>query len=527
MTAKTVTTTVAVSRSREDVPPSQFHVPEATSSSSSSSSSQEHRAKFSKFKKVLTTAQLSVVNFTTSACNGMVVVALPAMTVDLHLPKSLAFWPASTQGLATASSLLLMASVADAIGPKWVDICGCLLCGFTMVGAGLIRTGEQLLAMRALSGVGLAMHLCSSVSILTKILDRGRPRNLAFASLGLSQVLGFSFGLVTGGIFVDSLGWRAGWYIYAGVTMLFTFPSLWTVPGSKEKGTPRQRIKNLTTTVDWVGAILGSTFMASLCYFLAVLSTDVERIHNADAIVCLCLAAVSCICFIFWMHIQVKAQRPALIPNSLWRNHAFSTICATVALSYANMGSMELFASLFFQEVQQLSALEASIRLLPSFIVAAFLNVGVGMFVHKVPVIWLVVGSSLLCALAPLLMAVIQPEWTYWANAFVAQLFQPISADILSTIGLIIITDSFPDDTQALAGAVFNTAGQFGTAFGLAVLQVVSQQVSMRHDDLGKVNSIMEGYRASFWTMVGFMVLCAALGGAGMRRVGKVGLKRD
>lgn len=149
------------------------------------------------------------------------------------------------------------------------------------------------------------------------------------------------------------------------------------------------------------------------------------------------------------------------------------------------------------------------------------------MFVHKVPVIWLVVGSSLLCALAPLLMAVIQPEWTYWANAFVAQLFQPISADILSTIGLIIITDSFPDDTQALAGAVFNTAGQFGTAFGLAVLQVVSQQVSIRHDDLDKVNSIMEGYRASFWTMVGFMVLCAVLGGAGMRRVGKIGLKRD
>lgn len=182
-----------------------------------------------------------------------------------------------------------------------------------------------------------------------------------------------------------------------------------------------------------------------------------------------------------------------------------------------------------FQQVQHLSALQSSLRILPSLIVGALLNLGTGFVVHKFPVMWLVVVSSVLCAGSPSLMAVIQPEWTYWANAFVAQLLQPVSVDILFTVGLIVITDSFPEDTQALAGAVFNTAGQFGMAFGLSVLQVISQQVEkgQGHSGLSGVQALLEGYRASFWAMFGFMLLCAVLGAAGLRKTGKVGMKRD
>lgn len=150
-----------------------------------------------------------------------------------------------------------------------------------------------------------------------------------------------------------------------------------------------------------------------------------------------------------------------------------------------------------------------------------------GLFVHKVPAIWIVTITSILCAGSPLLMAVIDPSWTYWANAFVAQVLQPISCDALFTVGLIIITDVFPEDTQALAGAVFNTAAQFGSALGLAVLQVTSTMVTKKHSDLDEVDALMKGYRASFWTMFAFMVLCIAIGLFGLRRTGRIGLKRD
>lgn len=172
-------------------------------------------------------------------------------------------------------------------------------------------------------------------------------------------------------------------------------------------------------------------------------------------------------------------------------------------------------------------ALQASIRILPSLIVGVAMNLVMGFFVHRVPAIWIVVVTSILCAGSPLLMAVIQPSWTYWANAFVAQMLQPLSADALFTVGLIVVTDTFPEDTQALAGAVFNTAAQFGSALGLAILQVISTTVTKEQHGENETKALMEGYRASFWTMFAFMILCAAIGVVGLRKTGRVGLKRD
>lgn len=179
-----------------------------------------------------------------------------------------------------------------------------------------------------------------------------------------------------------------------------------------------------------------------------------------------------------------------------------------------------------FQEVQYLSALQASIRILPSLVIGVLLNLVIGAIVHRVSAVWIVSISSILCAGSPLLMAVIQPSWPYWGNAFVAQLLQPVSFNALFTIGLIVITNVFPSNTQALAGAVYNTSAQFGSALGMAILQVIST-ITTDQSDEKEAEALMAGYRASFWTMFGFMVLCTAVGFWGLRKAGKVGLKQD
>lgn len=174
-----------------------------------------------------------------------------------------------------------------------------------------------------------------------------------------------------------------------------------------------------------------------------------------------------------------------------------------------------------------MSALQAGIRILPSLVVGIILNFATGLFVDRVPARLIVTLSSVLSAIAPLLMAVIQPSWTYWANAFVAQILCPVSADILFTVGLIIISDVFPDDMQALAGAVFNTSSQFGQALCLAVMQIISTHVTKDRGGDEQSWAVMEGLRASFWAMFAFMMLCGGLGLLGLRNTGRIGLKRD
>lgn len=97
-----------------------------------------------------------------------------------------------------------------------------------------------------------------------------------------------------------------------------------------------------------------------------------------------------------------------------------------------------------------------------------------GLLVHRFPARVFVITSSFLCALSPLMMALVPPSWEYWYLEFWAQIFAPLSLDVLYTIGLIIVSTSFPKETQALAGAVFSTVGTFGHSFGIGICQLVA-----------------------------------------------------
>ena len=112
---------------------------------------------------------------------------------------------------------------------------------------------------------------------------------------------------------------------------------------------------------------------------------------------------------------------------------------------------------------------------------------------------------------------------------FVPQLLSPLSVDILFTVGILIVSDVFAANTQALAGPVFNTLAQLGTSIGLTTMSVISISVTSDSDKKNKSSpaALMEGYRASFWTLFAWMVTACVVGGFGLRKLGKIGEKRD
>ncbi|KAI3570814.1 major facilitator superfamily domain-containing protein [Fusarium oxysporum f. sp. albedinis] len=421
-------------------------------------------------RRVTAITYLCGMNLTSSASNGLIVIGLPRLTKDLKLPPSLAFWPSSVQGLTTASTLLLTGAIADVLGPRPVNLSGCILNCIFILTCGLVKNGEQLVVLRALQGIATALHLSSSVALVTQVQPQGRERNVAFACLGLSQLLGFSSSLVVGGILIDTLGWRSG----------------------------------------------------------CLISTGIDQVRSPLALVPLSLSMVATALFVYWMHSRVKRNRVALIPNGLWKNLSFTSICITVALSFAVLNSLDLVTSLYFQEIEHLSALEAAIRMLPSTVVGLALNITTGLVVHKIRANWLVAFASLISAGSPLLMAVIQPDWPYWKCAFPAQILMPFSIDVLFTIGLIIITEVFTEEQHAVAGAVFNTAAQLGNTMGLALMQVISTWVTKQQETAKPfTKALMEGYRATFWAMLALLLVCSIVGAIGLRRAGKVGLRHS
>jgi hypothetical protein len=82
-----------------------------------------------------------------------------------------------------------------------------------------------------------------------------------------------------------------------------------------------------------------------------------------------------------------------------------------------------------FQEVQNLSAFEAAIRFMPNVIIGIVLNLATGLLVHRLRANWLVLVTTVLSAGSPLLLAIIDPKWSWWYCAFWAVLLAPLSAD--------------------------------------------------------------------------------------------------
>jgi nitrate/nitrite transporter NarK len=184
------------------------------------------------------------------------------------------------------------------------------------------------------------------------------------------------------------------------------------------------------------------------------------------------------------------------------------------------------FQTLFFQSVQHLSALQTSIRFLPVVVTGAATNFLTGWLVKKVRADILVLGSASITAVAPLLMAIIKPEWSYWKCAFFATACLPVCVDVLFTVANLLITSIFPPKTHGIAGGVFNTISDFGNSFFLALTAVIASSVTMAEKG-DPVEALLDGYHATFWLCFGAAILVLAVVAFGLRKVGKVGIKID
>lgn len=256
--------------------PTAFTMAAATADGTTTTTMTEpETAAISQSRAITIIAQLMGVSLLSSFCGGVVVVGLPAIAASLQLEDGLLLWPTSVFYLTAGSCLLMAGSVADVAGTKRVNLAGALLGAACALGCGLARTGGQLIAFRALQGVANAIVFPSSISIISTSVEAGRPRNMGFACLGFAAPIGFSLGLVLGGVFVDdgaAAGWRAAFYLAGAVSLALFAVGMWALPpdGARSRRSGHASVwKRLVSEIDWVGAALASTGLATLSYVFA------------------------------------------------------------------------------------------------------------------------------------------------------------------------------------------------------------------------------------------------------------------
>ena len=186
-------------------------------------------------------------------------VAVPSIVDDLGITSTQVQWVQESYTLVFASLLLVFGTLADRFGRRLMVLLGVLLFSAASVFAALASSGDLLILSRLIQGVGGAMILTASLSIINATF-RGRERAIAFAVWG-STIGGMAaVGPLLGGWLTTYFSWRWAFGINVPLGVIIIVGILFTVLESREIGVPRR--------VDIVGAVLSVVLFGSLVFGL-------------------------------------------------------------------------------------------------------------------------------------------------------------------------------------------------------------------------------------------------------------------
>ncbi|KAK1515041.1 uncharacterized protein CCOS01_13234 [Colletotrichum costaricense] len=347
------------------------------------------------------------------------------------------------------------------------------------------------------------------------------------------------WGPVLGGIFVQAASWRAGYWMSTSVNAAFMILAFFCLP-RRLPGSDRVPLKSmvhrLAHELNWVGVGSASAFLALLSYLFSELTNGVASfIRRPHSIALSIVAGLLVPFYVFWESRQERLGRPAVLPNSIWHRLEFATVCLSVFLTWSWFNAFSYWATLYYQESQQLDALQTAVRFLPVFVSGLGTNLVAAYIMDRVDAGMLSLIGGIMSIAAPLIFALQEVLWMYWKSAFPAMIISVISTDLLFNINNLIITNNFPGKSQALAGGVFNTVAQSGNSIGLAVTAMIAASVqkaagSEKMATSGSVtfnSSLLQGYRSGLWTCFAAAVVATLISSTGLRKAGKVGEKKE
>lgn len=129
------------------------------------------------------------------------------------------------------------------------------------------------------------------------------------------------------------------------------------------------------------------------------------------------------------------------------------------------------------------------------------MNVAIGLMLPYLRPSLAVPVACLMSSVAPILLAALcrvnGPE--YWRAVFEAMAINPLGADVIYTIANLVVTDAFPQKTQALAGGVFNMIAQIGKSVGIATTAIIAARVTAEAEENDIKEALLLGYRAGWW----------------------------
>ncbi|KAF9456825.1 major facilitator superfamily domain-containing protein [Collybia nuda] len=485
----------------------------------------------STIKSVILVLSCSFAFLINTANNTIMSISLSTIGRELHIQEVQLQWLVSAYPLSAGCLLLIFGRLADLHGKKKTFLLGAFTLAAFTLGCGFANDPVTLDILRGFQGVGASAILPSSLGILAEAFPPSRARSIAFSVFAAGAPVGAAFGLAVGGVLTQmtKYTWRATFFMQAGLTAFCFIGGLMSIDPDK----PSTEVDRRT---DWLGAALVTVGLVLIVFVLGQGEVAPQQWATPYIIALLIVGVFLIVVFVFWQRYLEKVQNTPNAPYSLWTppplmkisvwgraRGRFAVMLIVAFLTWCSFFAWNLWVQLYYQNLLGYSALAAVLRLLPLNICGTICTVVVALLVGRISAIYLIVAGTLGSAVGALLFAVIKPEVTYWAYAFPSITITVVGVDLIFAAGSLFIAKISLPHEQGVAGALFQTMTQLGTAVGVAVSTVVFNRVSLRQPQ--RIPTL-KSYQAAQWSAFAFGVLATILALVFFRGVGIVGQEK-
>jgi len=294
-------------------------------------------------------------SFLTPFMGSSINVALPTIGEEFAIDAVMLNWVATSFLLAAAMFLVPFGKIADIYGRKKIFINGILIFTISSFLCGISLSGEQIILLRFLQGIGSAMIFGTGIAILTSVYppaERGKALGINVASV----YTGLSLGPFLGGILTHNMGWRSIFFAIVPIGLIVILITLWKLRGewAEAKGEKFDLNGSIIYGVSLLVLILGFSLLPGI-----------------SGIVLLILSVIGIAIFVIF---ESKKESPVLEIRLFRHNSVFAFSNFAALINYSSTFAVVFLLSLYLQYIKGLNPQRTGMILLAQPVVMALLS---------------------------------------------------------------------------------------------------------------------------------------------------------
>jgi EmrB/QacA subfamily drug resistance transporter len=391
--------------------------------------------------------------------NTVVNVALPSIQRDLHAQISELEWVVNGYTLTFAVLIATGGRLGDIFGRRLMFLTGVIIFALTSATAGLAQDTTMLIGSRAVQGIGAALMMPATLSIITHAFP-ATERGKAIGTWAGVSALALSIGPVVGGFLTEYVSWRAIFFINLPVAVGAVAATVFAVRESRDDSVER--------TVDYPGVVALTAGLTAIV--LALIEGNKWGWASVGTVG---LLAGGFIALAIFAAIELRVKTP-MIDFSLFRTRQFigSNLVAFI-ITFAMMGTF-FFMAIYLQDILGYGALEAGVRFLPTTMVIAVTAPIAGRLSDRFGPVWPMSTGLAVLATSMFLFAQIDVGTTYSGllvpfilmGLGIAMVMSPMSTAAMNAVSVL---------KAGVASGVLQTSRMVGASVGVAATGAIFQ----------------------------------------------------